>query len=194
MRCSALILFLLLAGPASAQDARGGFGVGVRVTNVLVVNSGLFGDAPGAVGTSLLLPMTASPGFRVEPEIGFGRSASEGTTSTQISAGIGLLATFNREAFTLYTGGRFRYVSLSSEVDRGPFGPPFEQSFSGIGLSPVLGGEHYFSRWFSLGAEAGVEYARLSTQRDDVFGENDDEFDTSSISTQGSVFIRFYLN
>lgn len=193
-----LFALLVLAGfaatPLHAQsDARGGFGVGVRVTNVLVLDAGFFGGAPSTGGPTLLFPIAVSDGFRIEPEFGFSSSDSDEVESTQFTLGLGLLPTFQRGAFTLYTGGRFRYVSSSREFTV-PFGPSAESSTTGFGIAPVVGGEHHFSRWFSLGAEAGLGYTSLSAEQDDTFGDEDEDLETSSFSTQGSVFLRFYFN
>jgi hypothetical protein len=195
MRYALLALLLLSASPLWAQQADSGthIGIGVRVNDVfgslISFDEGFIGG-----GTTLLVPININGRFKLEPELGFGRNSTDGDdfeiSTSQFTVGVGILAMAPRGDFALYGGGRLRYTKFTQELDFGGFGGSREQSSSSFGIAPVVGGEHFFSRWFSLGAEAGIEYRTFGSEED---GDEDDA-DRSSIATLGSVFARFYFN
>ena len=190
----ALLICLATTPLKAQQDAGTHIGVGVRLANVFVFNRG-FLDGEFANGATLLVPININDRLRVEPEIGFSRSTSESdlydATTSQYVLGIGIMPLIPRGNFTLYAGGRFRYVNASQDESSGPFGGDREISTSGISLAPIVGGEFFFARWFSLGGEAGFEY-RTSSSEDSVVEE--DSSDSSSFGTTGAVHVRFYFN
>jgi len=89
--------------------------------------------------------------------------------------------------FTLYYGARVGYITQTLTDENGS--ETDEVSSSGFYIAPVLGGEHYFSDHFSLGGEAQIIYASVSTKPD----EGNWEQDLSAINTRVLVYIRFFF-
>ncbi|MDX1531673.1 MAG: outer membrane beta-barrel protein [Rhodothermales bacterium] len=200
MRPFALLLVLLLAAPAAqAQESLPGFGVGLRLNDVLGTFTPFISEdlaLSAATGATFYLPLNVSSRFRLEPELGFGRFSSSvedvdaGLTVSQFHLGVGAMALLPRPDLTLYVGGRLRYTR-SSETNELPedFGGDEETSASAFGFGPVVGGEHFFGRHFSLGGEVGVLYQTYGADRDgDAF-----ELDLSTLNTFASALLRFYF-
>ncbi len=198
------LLLLLVAAPLYAQQDQGTqIGVGVRVndllSNLVASDLGLSGDAFFIDSATLLVPININGTVRIEPEIGYGRASASRdrddfdfkATTSILSLGVGVMPLLRRGNDTfLYAGGRVRFYQLKRTVEVGsPFGGDDERSDSSFGIAPVAGGEYFFSDWFSLGGEAGLEYRSVNTDEDD-----EQEIDQSSLSTLGAVYVRFYFN
>jgi hypothetical protein len=154
-----------------------------------------FASEGGSFNSAIMVPIEMSSSFRLEPEVGFSSAtdeqssgsftSKESTTSWRI--GVGLLGMKKYSPFTLYYGARVGYITLTltDEDDSGTD----ELSSSGFYVAPALGGEHYFSDHFSLGGEAQIIYASVSTEPD----EGNWEQDLSAINTRVLVYIRFFF-
>jgi hypothetical protein len=125
-----------------------------------------FASEGGSFNSAIMVPIEMSSSFRLEPEVGFSSATDEQSSGS---------------------GARVGYITLTltDEDDSGTD----ELSSSGFYVAPALGGEHYFSDHFSLGGEAQIIYASVSTEPD----EGNWEQDLSAINTRVLVYIRFFF-
>ncbi len=211
----ACIVFLtVLAAPASGQDVmmveedatpQTRIGIGVRVNdvldNLLALNDDSELGTAGALGIAILLPIDLNGVIRIEPELGFssfslnlevdGEDDVE-SSANRVRLGLGVMALLQQPDLTFTAGGRVRYTRQSSEQPSFGFpdgGDDTDELVSSVlAIGPVVGGEYFFSRRFSLGAEAGLFYQSFGSE----FNGEESDADVSTIQTTGSVFVRFF--
>jgi hypothetical protein len=190
--CIAITLIFLLTTAGLAQNSNN-VGIGVAVIDVQQIFETLISGGVG-MNATIVVPFAASPNLRIEPEFGYFRATEEdknGTTETETATswrvGVGIFPLKIIDSFTLYYGGRVGYISQTFGYEAGSVN--LEETTTGFYIAPALGGEHSFSNHFSIGGEAQVVYATLST--DSEF--TDDKTDRSLINTRVLVFIRFYF-
>ncbi|MCK4558614.1 MAG: outer membrane beta-barrel protein [Calditrichia bacterium] len=186
-----IIIFLCISGISLGQEAtKTGIGIAIiDLEKLFEMNTSV------GVGATITVPIITSPGFRIEPEVGY-FSASEkatisGTTYEEsVSSwriGVGIFPQKMYEDFTLYYGGRVGYISQKQTSEGG--GSIDEETTTGFFIAPAIGGEHNFSDHFSIGAEAQIVYATLTNEEDD----RDYDVDLSLFDTRGLIFFRFYF-
>ncbi len=138
---------------------------------------------------SLYAPITFG-NFRIEPEIGYIRSAQSDdnvsiTNSTfQLGSGfLGLHEIVDRTR--LYYGARLGLSHSSVEADfNGEFAPDDEsESRTNFYIGPALGTEYMPNDHFSLGGEAQLLYTSI----------DDPDSDISLINTRTTLFVRVYF-
>lgn len=151
-------------------------------------------DGYGANAT-ITVPYILSPGFRLEPEIGYFRVKQKAIIdgdeiaeiATSYTIGVGIFPQKVYEGFTLYYGGRIGYMSQKLRAEEP--GNTDEETSSGLYLAPAIGGEYHFSNHFSMGAEAQILYSTLTNEAD---GRTYD-IDITLFNTRALVFFRFYF-
>jgi len=155
---------------AGAQEARRPFGLGVSIQP----------EADLSPTIEVYAPIAIAPQLRVEPSLGIvtqDRSGA-GTDTRDVTIGVGLFYVQPVAApFDLYMGGRLKlnFASEDNGVD--------DDSGTDVILAAAIGGEHYLTTHFSLGAEAQLGFYSAS----DVSG------DDSGLFTTGLAFLRFYF-
>jgi hypothetical protein len=179
---------LLSTLPASAQESSGnahtsdsdfhlGIGAGLSLLSPIIISgSTLFAGPFG--GGSLVIPLDIAGVVRVEPEVSvfhFNRGDednSESATTAKVGAGVFYMFGIGDDAQGT-VGARFgpQFVSSSQTSPSGPMGETVETSRSAINFAagPALGGEYFPSEYFSIGAEAQLNFLYL--------GEEDVEVD-----------------
>jgi|GEM_PF-852069 len=129
---------------------------------------------------SIYIPITVSRSFRIEPEIGFWNySTLSGTSEYRywiLRIGLGMFLLRGKERTGYYYGIRSS-VNLNSE----PAGAGSGKTDFFIG--PALGGEYLFSKHFSLGGEAQLNFVSYYTNMNSE----------SSLSTKTVLFLRWYF-
>lgn len=192
-----VVISFFVVGQVQAQP-ESGWGIGISVVDIHQIFE--FGASEGsAYNHSIIVPIVMSQSFRLEPEIGFynGKNTwelqgnKEEYTATQYRFGLGIFPQSAMKSSTIYYGARIGYLSLKLKEEEtfGGVTQTDEYSTSGFFIAPAVGGEYFFSNSFSLGAEAQVMYASLSSE---IEGSDVDISDTL-ISTRGLVFIRFFF-
>ena len=186
-----IIIFLCISGISLGQEATK-TGIGIAIIDL----EKLFEmNTSGGVGATITVPIITSPGFRIEPEVGYFSASEKATVSgttyeESVSSwriGVGIFPQKMYEDFTLYYGGRVGYISQKQTSEGGS--DKDEETTTGFFLAPAIGGEHNFSDHFSIGAEAQVVYATLTNEEDD----RDYDVDLSLFDTRGLIFFRFYF-
>lgn len=213
--CIALCAVSLLGSTAAAdtpdtridEETVVGFGLGLEVNGIAGLNErGLL----NVLARTVTIPIQLNS-FRLEPSLkflGFAEnssfmgSTSESSTSV-LEAGVGGFYTVARERkVALHIGARLGVLSTSEkDEDSGP--EPLdnfsdEDSAMDYFVRPTLGGELFLSRWFSLGAEFGLNVLILGDRTSESTFEgmtetNTDDSEGLAIYTQGGFFVRGYF-
>ena len=190
-----IIIILCISGISLGQEAtKTKTGIGIAIIDLEKIFEM---NTSGGVGTyaTITIPIITSPGFRIEPEVGYFSFSQDyttgGTTREQSLSswriGVGILPQSMYGDFTLYYGGRVGYISQKQTSEVGS--NKEEETTSGFFIAPTIGGEHNFSDHFSIGAEAQVVYGSLTNEEDD----RDYDVDISLFDTRGLIFFRFYF-
>jgi hypothetical protein len=216
MMRSRLLFALLIAWvfssavpPAFAQAGitrpRVGFGVSLSDVGELVVVGG--SNTPASViAPTILVPITITSRFRVEPEVGFYWNSAVNTdsfgTQTQtrtrttgvLDIGVGAFGLTSTERFTVYYGGRVAYLRMT-QSDVSGSGP---ESYSyptapGYLVAPAFGGEYFLADHLSLGGEVQVRYTSSTFQSNPSRTSGQSNIVAKTTSTRGALVLRFYL-
>jgi hypothetical protein len=177
---AALIVQMAGIQDAGAQDRT--FGLGIGLSPLTLSEHGI--DA-GLVSTvsALYVPITVSPGFRLEPEFGISRFSGDSGgfsgSETQFLFGLGLLGRQQRGDVSIYYGTR-------PAVLRTSFGGDLDGSRTSARISGVFGGEYFFSPHLGIGGEAQGNFFIIGD-----FDDNEDWPD-SGLMTNVVLFVRWY--
>jgi hypothetical protein len=171
-------LVVATATLAQAQEARKQVGVGVSI-DPFAAAAFTSGAAPTPT-VEVYVPINLMPKLRLEPSLGiFTNDVNTGTSTRDVTLGVGLFYVQRLAApFDLYMGGRLKLNFAHTETTAGG-----SDSGTDVLLAGALGGEHYFSPHFSLGAEAQLGFRSNSS----ASGDN------TSVFTTGLGFLRFYF-
>ena len=185
-----------LAAPVAMADPMRMQGIGIAL------------PVSGTPGGTLYVPINLHVNFRLEPGIGF-VSASSGTealgetkatSKSTSSIGLSLGALYQTrpsENFNLYAGPRLGVVLNSGESNDGT--TTTSGSATNVVALLAVGGEHYFSERFSLGAEADLGYLMAGEPTVEVTpapaaaAPAEPKATSSAVSTGGQVFFRFFF-
>jgi len=191
-RKTVFILTVFCVSLGLAQQKKG-TGIGIALLDVQQLFEAAVSEGIG-LNATIVVPIAASPTLRVEPEFGYFRATEEeknGTTETMTAdswrIGLGIFPLTTYDSFTLYYGARIGYISQTITFEAGSV--DLEETTTGYYIAPVLGGEHSFSNHFSIGGEAQIVYADLSS--DSEF--TDVEVTRSLLNTRALVFFRFFF-
>jgi hypothetical protein len=133
---SAAIVLAAAAGPAAA-DA----GLGASFIDTSGANG-------ATSGTTWMVPIRTGQ-FMIEPQLAWQDAKIGGNKVKTQSPGVGLYMTKSAgQLFDIYYGGIVAYNKSENAGVK-------DTSFS---LIPTVGVAHYFSKQFSLGVDAGLEY------------------------------------
>jgi len=199
---------LLAATAASAQVQQRPLGIGVTVNPwaLFVMEEDDLGYMPWGFG-DFYLPINAGPGVRIEPEAGVWRMSMESSTptsrssssGTQLRLGVGLLLLKPLGGGTqFYAGPRAGIIRTSSRYQySGPYVPATDQKSHQTDkwIALAVGGEHFFSPHFSLGAEAQLKYISYGEEVVDsgTSPPPDADYSRSALSNTGLIFLRYYF-
>jgi len=192
-----IIFFLCISGISLGQEATKAetkIGIGIAIIDMEKLFEFNMSQGLAAYAT-ITVPIITSPGFRIEPEIGYGSYSQDYTSNgtnyegnvSSWRIGVGIFPQRMYGDFTLYYGGRIGYISQKQTSEVGS--NKEEETTSGFFIAPAIGGEHNFSDHFSIGAEAQVVYGSLKNEEDD----RDFDVDISLFDTRGLIFFRFYF-
>ena len=190
------LLFALALFPVVSQaQVRAGLGVRLNTSSTIIMTD--FGGSADVGAVSISVPIDIRDIVRIEPIAGYSSTSVESdngdSDSRATTLGVIVSALVPADDVTLTAGVRVRNTRFSSEQSRDG-DDDFDSRVDILGVGPLVGGEYAFSRRFSIGAEAGLEYQSFSYDLDDRFGGGDpDNPDVSSIQTTAAVAVRFFL-
>ncbi len=193
-----LCLFATTTAAQSIEHGRVGFGVALNP--IALADAGQeVSVLPLGLG-NFTVPIWVSSRVRLEPELGIlkGSSSSSGgggptTEFNQTVLRYGIAAHFvisESESFGAYAGPRIGFARQSQTYSyTGAADQEIKQTNHYIGIA--IGGEYWLASHFSLGAE--VQISRIGIGDEEVTGQTTPEGDTSFISNNGVISVRFYL-
>ncbi|WP_242341180.1 MULTISPECIES: outer membrane beta-barrel protein [Anaeromyxobacter] len=162
---------LALSATAHAQDARRPFGLGISIVPL---------EGAGPPTIEVYAPINVAPTLRIEPSLGVltqDRPAGQ-VDRSDVTVGVGVFYVQRLAApFDLYMGGRFKLNFASRDNGTN------DESGTDVILAAAIGGEHYLTTNFSLGAEAQLGFR----------SDSDASGDSSGVFTTGLAFLRFYF-
>jgi hypothetical protein len=152
--------------------------------------------------SNVYLPIVIQSMLRIEPEFGLWRYSYNMKNSieytenfTSFRLGCGFFVMMSKEKVSFSGGLRSGFMFTSSKCDYDPDLGGYddeEASKTDFFIGPAIGAEYFFSRHFSLGGEAQLNYIRIGEWKYD--GEDDDDIDRSEsiITNNHLIFLRWY--
>ncbi len=198
-----LLFFLIVSTNVYSQSTTNNYQtrIGLGITYTYYKESFIYIINEGILIPTIFIPIKVSPKFRIEPEIGFYRISdhysdkysNHKTTEKIFQIGVGLCPVVTKNSFDFYFGSRigYLYISLSDEYISNAYLDKDKGSAKGFYISPVLGGEYYFSKHFSLGGEVQVKYSRYNLEEKENSDKSNSTF--SKFLTYSTVIIRIYF-
>jgi hypothetical protein len=168
MRFATLFAAAVLAGAAGPAAADAGLGASFIDTS---------GANGATAGTTIMVPIRTGQ-WLIEPQLAYQDAKIGGNKFKVQSPGIGLYMTKNvGPLFEAYYGGILAYNKTENAGVK-------DTSFS---IIPTVGIAHYFSKQFSLGVDAGLEYTDGTRK-----GAGADQ-DIRNIQTVTRIVVRGYF-
>jgi hypothetical protein len=197
---SSLLALVFFVSCASAQDSQFKIGIGVSLNPTAMFSSGTIATIYLPVGlTDIYVPIMASTNIRVEPDAGIFTYSSEvsGSSSSKFSGtyfrlGIGLFYVRPVEAsFDFYVGPRLGILASSSSTR---YGNSAESTLSETDffIGACVGGEYLFSRHFSMGGEAQLNYISYG-KPDYSSSPNTSSRNQTALTNNALIFFRWYF-
>jgi hypothetical protein len=201
--------------PAPREPRTIGIGANLNPTGLFIIESDANTFLPVGL-TNILVAITPTPQFRIEPEIGhYSTSRTETeevepggappmTVTSESTTGVTRLGTgiFYRaepaESFSIYVGPRVG-VLLASTFESMRFSSSEstrESSETDLYVGLASGGEYMLGSHFSLGVEVQFNYVSFGTPTvtlSPAQSPDDDEVSRSALSTNALVAARFYF-
>ncbi len=149
-----------------------------------------------APSNKIILSITPSNNFRIEPEIGFNyiNNKTSELKDKSISLGLGGFGMYQRGRTNIYGGLRFEYSVFSHEYNQYN-GSNIEElkteKTNRISIGPAIGAEFFFGKHFSIGGEVGIKYMNFDTKNTRYTNEENTKQDY--ISTDTGLLCRFYF-
>jgi len=141
-RIASLFAAAVLAGAAGPAAADTGLGAA-------------FENGGNNTGTTVMVPIRM-PGMLIEPQLAYVDSKNQipGTTTKALQPGVGLYLTKEiGPLFEMYYGGILGYSQTKVTVGAAP-----EVKTTTFIIQPTVGVQHYFSKQFAIGVDAGIQY------------------------------------
>lgn len=163
----------------SSKDFHIGIGAGLSLLSPVIVGGATLFAGPFG-GGSLVIPLDIAGVIRIEPEVAFFHyNQSDDTNSdsaTTVKAGAGIFYMFGIGKDAQGTvGARLGPQFVSSVEEReqpDPNGGTLQvqttRSAVNFAVGPAFGGEYFFSEYFSLGAEAQINFIYLGEESIDI--------------------------
>ena len=140
----------------------------------------------------IILTITPSSSFRIEPEIGFSflKNRIDNLSDISLDLGVGVFKLIPKGKTNLYYGLRMDYARVTNEFIDFSSGNPLKRKSNKIGLGPALGAEYFLGQHISVGGEVAIKYWSFKTKAYQ-FGGGDEK--QSFIVTNSGLLLRFYF-
>jgi hypothetical protein len=150
-------------------------------------------DISTAPANKLILTITPSNNFRLEPEIGFNylNDKESELKDKSLNFGIGGYGMFQKGKTNIYGGLKFEYANISSEYNDWNTGAKQTEKINRLSVGPAIGAEFFLGEHFSFGGEIGIKYMNLKS-KDSQYGD-DSDMEQDYITTDSGLLVRFYF-
>ena len=199
IRAALAFAALALAAPAFAQQQTSShprLGLGISMDTNLLSQIGTVTGSVFAPPAAIYVPFYVAPNLRIEPQIGWIRVHDDqnDVTSSSFELGVGALFLKPVTASTnLYGGGRLSLIWDRDETRTGPL-TVTKDTQRNTDLALVVGGEYLPSPWFSVGAEAQLNFLWLGDVDHAVTGgPTTTTSGGMASSTRALLFVRVYF-
>lgn len=171
-------------------------GLGIRVAGIQIAEI----QSNAIPATRMILNIDAHKYFRIEGQLGvYSRTSEElrtsGTTKVTVKQktesqyySIGLMGLYPVERTRFVGGVRYGFNNYSS--DEGGYSTPIKNTGKITIFSGVIGGEYFFAKAFSIGAEFAVSATKDDLTVSPSTYSNGGTY--KSILTEGNLIFRFY--
>ena len=188
-----VVTFFYLSNFLHAQEERSqekrsriGFGVSLGKEIIEIGEAYTMLDFP-----SFYLPISLSPNFRFEPEIGYYRYSGSDEDWEEsysiLSIGCGIFFVTQKGKVDIYYGVRLGFMSTSYSYSYTWDGVDSDDdSKTDFYIGPAIGGEYFFTDHLTLGGEIQLNYIFIGQWSD---GEDSE----SVIRTKPLIFVRWYF-
>ena len=198
---------------ADKQTIKVGIGISSAFSSIsLYQYPSLNSDQP-QLNTAVSIPMIFSSVYKLEPYVSYTSVKTDRKNDNQypssydydynykghnISVGMGIFYVKKIDKTNLHFGVRGGYLSTYAESKSYStmYNSYHEDKGNGFLITPIIGGEYFFSDYFSLGGEVHFEWSQLNVDEIDKYDNNNEEYYTSSLSrlnTLGIIVVRFYF-
>jgi hypothetical protein len=203
----ASLVFVAASTIGAQEPSTTTFGFGTTLNPAALVISDLNTLSVYPTGFNNILFPIRTPGYTIEPEVGFFRTSSsnpvqtggatfqqETSTFTNTRLGVGILKHLEkRENLEPYFGPRLGIIrSTTSETSAFSSSSPSTTANSWY-ASGVLGAQYFFSRHFSLGGEAQLTYTSVDSGQAPGSSSNAPDPTQTNIGTAALVTLRCYF-
>jgi Outer membrane protein beta-barrel domain len=155
-----------------------------------------FGDLyfPLLVGRAFKLEAQAGL-LKYKSEVSYPYSATYTANGTSLRLGLGAFAVkpLGGSATLVYFGPRVQWIRTTYSADYGAGSPAQTVTEVDWVFAGVLGGEHFLSEHFSLGAELQLDYVRYGTPSYDQSTGSVATVSQSMVATTGLLMLRAYF-
>src|SRR5262249_62061542 len=108
---------------------------------------------------TIIVPLPP-PGMLIEPQLSYLDAKQFGDTAKTLQPAVGLYLTKEvGPQFEMYYGGIIGYNQTKTTNNGGP-----EVKSTSFVLQPTIGVQHYFSKQFAIGVDAGIQYQDGTTK------------------------------
>ncbi|MEN8122282.1 MAG: outer membrane beta-barrel protein [Bacteroidota bacterium] len=166
------------------------FGLGMHIEQFKL--SDITMDITTAPANKIVLTMTPTNKFRIEPEIGFNylNDKESELKAKSVHFGVGGFTMYQKGKTNIYLGFRFEYANISNEYYNWNTGGKLKEKTNRLSIGPAIGAEFFFGDHFSFGGEIGLKYMSLETN-DSQSGS--DYKKQEHITTDSGLLLRFYF-
>lgn len=171
------------------------FGLGMHIEQFKTIDllSNLGSIAPT---NKILITISPSNNFRIEPELGFNfyNDKEQKLKSNIFSIGLGAFGMKKWSKTNIYYGIRFDNGFIKNEYDdwNNP-GFKIEEKTNRLSIGPAIGVEFYFGSHFSFGGEIGIKSITNKTKNAQISTTGNGTVEESYFVTDTGLLLRFYF-
>ncbi len=165
------------------------FGFGMHIEQFKLTDITM--DISTAPANKLVLTITPTNNFRLEPEIGFNNLNNKESElkDKSVHVGIGGYGMFQKGKTNFYGGLKFEYANISTEYTDWNSDKQTDK-IKRFTLGPAIGAEFFFGKHFSFGGEIGIKFMNLKSKDSQ---NNDWDHKQNYITTDSGLLLRFYF-
>ncbi|MEN8122387.1 MAG: outer membrane beta-barrel protein [Bacteroidota bacterium] len=166
------------------------FGLGMHIEQFKLTDITM--DISTTPANKILLAISPTNHFRLEPEIGFNylNNKEEELKDKSIHVGIGVFGMFQKGKTNFYGGIKFEYANISNEYNDWNTGAKQTTKMKRLTIGPAIGAEFFFGEHFSFGGEIGLKYMNLKSENNQF---NVEDIKQDYITTDSGLLLRFYF-